>query len=132
MHLPFSCHYCDFGLCAHGIGGEPPGYEAWDRLDTAGTFEEKFLLLSHSLQRILTHFSLVARPRLALGPLSKLQTAVETAAFVVFNLASDPDTAATVGLHHPLVRMQLRPPLREGCFGLNANGVVPDSSAVDY
>jgi hypothetical protein len=47
-------------------------------------------------------------------------------------LPSDPDTAATMGLHHPLVRMQLRHPLGEGGFGLNASGVVPDSSADEY
>jgi hypothetical protein len=75
------------------------------------TAQAKFLLLSRSLQRRLTHFSRVVRPLLALGPLAKLQTAVENKAFAFVNLASDPDTAASMGLHHPLVRMQLRLPL---------------------
>jgi hypothetical protein len=35
-------------------------------------------------------------------------------------------------LHHPAVRMQLRLPLCEEDFGLNATGVVPDSNAVEY
>jgi hypothetical protein len=74
----------------------------------------------------------VVRPPLALGPLGKLQTAVENAAFALLNLPSDPDTAATMSLHHSLVRMQLPLPLREGGFGLNATGVVPDSSADEY
>jgi hypothetical protein len=71
------------------------------------TAQPKFLLLCRSLQRRLTHFSRVVRPPLALGPLAKLQTAVENAAFAILNLPSDPDTAATMGLHHPQVRMQL-------------------------
>jgi hypothetical protein len=41
------------------------------------TAQAKFLLLSRSNQRRLTHFSRVVRPPLALGPLAKLQTAVE-------------------------------------------------------
>jgi hypothetical protein len=96
------------------------------------TAQAKFLLLSRSLQRRLTHFSRVVRPPLSLGPLAKLQGAVENAAFALLNLPSNPDTAATMGLHHPLVRMQLWLPLREGGFGLNATGVVPDSSAAEY
>jgi hypothetical protein len=74
----------------------------------------------------------VSSPPLALGPLFKLQTAVETTAFPILNILADPDTAASMGLHHPLVRMQLRLPLREGGFGRNATGVVPDSNAVEY
>jgi hypothetical protein len=57
---------------------------------------------------------------------------MENAAFPILNLPSNPDTAVSMGLHHPLVRMQLRLPLRAGGFGLNATGVVPDSSAVEY
>jgi hypothetical protein len=96
------------------------------------TAQAKFLLLSRSLQRRLTHFTRVVRPPLALDPLAKLQTALKNAAFSILTLPADPNTAATMGLHHPLVRMQLRLPLREGGFGLNATGVVPDSSAAEH
>jgi hypothetical protein len=73
----------------------------------------------------------LVRAPLAPAPLAKLQTAVENAAFAILNLPSDPATAGTMGLQHPLVRMQLWLPLREGGFGLNATVVVPDSSAVE-
>jgi hypothetical protein len=89
--------------------------------------QAKLLLLSRSLQRCLTLFSLVVSPPLALDPLTKLQTAVETTAFSILNIPADSDTVASMGLHHPLVRMQLLLPLREGGFGRNATGVVPDS-----
>jgi hypothetical protein len=94
------------------------------------TAQAKFLLLSRSRQSRLTHFSCVLRPPLALGPLAKPQTAVEDATFAILILPSDSDTAATMGLHHPLERMQHRLPLREGGFGHNATDVVPDSSAL--
>jgi hypothetical protein len=75
------------------------------------TAEAKFLLLSDVLQRRLTHLSRVVRLPLALCPLVKLQTAVETAAFCILNIPFDPNTEASMCLHHPLVRMQLRLPL---------------------
>jgi hypothetical protein len=101
-------------------------------LPPALTAQAKFLLLSRSLQRRLTHFTRVVRPPLALSPLAKLQTTVENAAFLILNLAADPDAAATMGLHHPLVRMQLQLPLREEGFGLTATGVVHDSRAAEH
>jgi hypothetical protein len=96
------------------------------------TAQAKFLLLSRSLQRRLTHFSRVARSPLSLGPLAKLQTAVETAALSILNIPANPNTAASMGFNQPLVRMQLRLPLREGGFGLNATSAVPNSKADDY
>jgi hypothetical protein len=81
---------------------------------------------------MIPHKCWMVRPPLALGPLAKLQTAVRNAAFAILNPPTDPDTAAAMGLHHPLVHMQLRLRFREGGFGLNATGVVPDSSAAQY
>jgi hypothetical protein len=94
--------------------------------------QANFILLSRSLQLRLTHFCRVVRPPLALDPLVKLHTAVETTAFSSLNIPADPDTAVSMRLHHPLVLIQLRHPLREGGFGLDATGVVPDSSVADH
>jgi hypothetical protein len=90
------------------------------------------LLLSRSLQRHLTNFFRVVRTLKALGPLVKLQTALQIAASATLNFPSDPDTTATIGMYHPLGRMKLRFPLCEVGIGLNATGVVPGSGAVEY
>jgi hypothetical protein len=66
----------------------------------------------------------VLRPPLALGPLTRLQSAVDITAFSILNIAADADTTP--------VRIQLRLTLYEGGFGLNATGVIPDSNAVDF
>ena len=89
------------------------------------TAQTKFLLLSRSLQRRLTHFSRVCSPDTIRAPLSKLQAAVEDAAFHLFQIPQDPRAAAAMGLPHALVRQQLRLPLREGGFDLNAAGGCP-------
>ena len=80
--------------------------------------------LSRSLQRRLTRFSRVCSPDTIRAPLSKLQAAVEDAAFHLFRIPQDL-RAAAMGLPHSLVRQQLRLPLREGGFDLNAAGGCP-------
>ena len=83
------------------------------------TVQTKFLLLSRSLQRRLAHFSRVCRPDAIRVPFSKLQVAVEEAAVSLFQSRTTP---TPMGLPHSLVRQQLRLPVREGGFDLNAAG----------
>ena len=69
--------------------------------------------------------ALTPHPDTIRAPLSKLQAAVEDAAFHLFQIPQDPRAAAAMGLLHSLVRQQLRLPLREGGFDLNAAGGCP-------
>ena len=64
------------------------------------------------------HNTLLSRlqPDTSRAPLSKLQAAVQDAAFHLFRIPQDPRAAAAMGLPHSLVRHQLRRPLREGGF----------------
>ena len=54
------------------------------------TAQTKFFLLSHSLQRRLTHFSRVCSPGTIRVPSLKLQAAVEDAAFSLLQIPQDP------------------------------------------
>ena len=89
------------------------------------TAQTNFLLLSRSLQRRLAHFYRVCSPDVLRVPFSKLQAAVEEAAFSLFQIPQDPHTAAAMGLPHSLVRQQLRLPLRERTSDLDAAGGYP-------
>ena len=76
------------------------------RMFTEQVQQTKFLLLSlsRSLQRRLTHFSRVCSPDAIRVPFSKLQAAVEEAAFSLFQIPQDPHAAAAMALAHSLVR----------------------------
>ena len=93
------------------------------------TAQTKFLL-SRSLQRRLTHFSRVCSPDAVQVPVSKLEAAVEEAAFSLFQIPQDAHAEVKMGLPRSLVRQQLRLPLREGGLDLNVAGAV--SGLIDH
>ena len=59
------------------------------------------------------------------SPLQKLQVAVKAAAFHILQIPGGHSTASAMGPPHSLASMQLRLPLGEGAFDLNASGVHP-------
>ena len=80
-------------------------------LPTPTNAQTKFLLLSRSLQRRLSHFSHTCHGGTVQEPFAKLQAAVEAAAFNLFQVPTDIDAVTAMGLPHSLVRQQLCLPL---------------------